>query len=159
MSINTTLQTLKAAPFKTLYRHFVASTSKHYPSVTQLADAAVESGTTADAPDFHGIQNTTVEKAVKANEEINPLFAKYCQEAEQFYHKSDDTVKKQYERTIAEYQQFRQATMTEMHIMELNRVGIDKNMKSIIEQTAKHCGLAMPKTWSEQVKDPFEKKE
>ena len=45
-----------------------------------------------------------------------------------------------------------------MHIMELNRVGVDKNLKNIIEQTAKHVGLAMPKAWQDTVKDPFAKK-
>jgi hypothetical protein len=41
----------------------------------------------------------------------------------------------------------RKAAALEMHIMELNRVGVDKNLKNIIEQTAKHVGLAMPKAW------------
>jgi hypothetical protein len=52
----------------------------------------------------------------------------------------------------------REAANRELHIMNLNRVGVDKNLKNIIEQTAKHVGLAMPKQWADQVKDPFEKK-
>lgn len=44
----------------------------------------------------------------------------------------DDAVKKQYERTIAEYKFLRQAALTEMHIMELNRVGVEKDLKNII---------------------------
>ena len=41
--------------------------------------------------------------------------------------------------------------------MYLNRVGVDKNLKSIIEQTARHVGLQMPKQWTDTVKDPFAK--
>ena len=86
------------------------------------------------------------------------MFGEYCKHADEHFTNSSTEVKTQYERTIQQYIQFRQATAHEMHIMELNRVGVDKNLKSIIEQTAKHCGLAMPKTWQEQVKDPFEDK-
>jgi len=53
---------------------------------------------------------------------------------------------------------FREACAKELHIMSLNRVGVDKNLKNIIEQTARHVGLQMPKEWSESVKDPFEGK-
>lgn len=39
--------------------------------------------------------------------------------------------------------------------MDLNRVGVDKDLRSIIQQTARHVGLEMPKNWQETVKDPF----
>ena len=61
------------------------------------------------------------------------MFLKYCEEAEQHYTNGDQALKNQYERTIAEYRFLRQAALTEMHIMELNRVGVDKNLKNIIE--------------------------
>ena len=63
------------------------------------------------------------------------------------------------ERPIADYLLLREAAAKELHIMSLNRVGVDKNLKSIIEQTAKHCGLQMPKQWNDTsaVKDPFTK--
>lgn len=69
--------------------------------------------------------------------------------------KSDEAQKKQYERTIEQYHFLRRAAMTEMHIMELNRVGVDKDLRNIIKQTASHVGLAMPKQWEEKVQDPF----
>ena len=74
------------------------------------------------------------------------------------YETGDAELKKQYEKTFEEYRILRQAAALEMHIMELNRVGVDKNLKNIIEQTAKHVGLAMPKNWQESVKDPFANK-
>ena len=61
------------------------------------------------------------------------------------------------ERTIADYLLLREAAAKELHIMSLNRVGVDKNLKSIIEQTARHVGLQMPKQWTDTVKDPFAK--
>ena len=68
----------------------------------------------------------------------------------------DDKTKKEYERVVEDYLVLKMAAHTELTIMELNRVGVEKNMKSIIEQTAKHVGLAMPKGWKETVKDPFD---
>lgn len=63
-----------------------------------------------------------------------------------------------YERTIRDYLVLREACAQELHILALNRVGQDKDMRSIIQNTAKHVGLSMPKGWQESVKDPFEKK-
>ena len=53
----------------------------------------------------------------------------------------------------------REAAAKELHIMSLNRVGVDKNLKNIIEQTARHVGLQMPKNWQDSVKDPINKRE
>ena len=43
--------------------------------------------------------------------------------------------------------------------MMLNRVGQEKDLRAIIQNTAKHVGLSMPKGWREAVKDPFEKRD
>jgi len=43
--------------------------------------------------------------------------------------------------------------------MDLNRVGVDKDLKNIIKQTARHVGLEMPKKWQESVKDPFDNRD
>jgi hypothetical protein len=78
------------------------------------------------------------------------LFGKYCQETEEHYSTlADEGAKRLFERTFADYRLLRQAALTEMHIMELNRVGVDKDLKNIIANTAKHVGLAMPKGWQE----------
>ncbi|TNV73979.1 hypothetical protein FGO68_gene13239 [Halteria grandinella] len=155
MSITASLNTLKTAPFKSLFKHFVSQTSKHRPTNKAIADESIDNKTTHLPPEYDRIQNETFEKAVSKGEEINSVFGAYCREAEEQYMAGDDAVKKQYERTIAEYRFLRQAALTEMHIMELNRVGVEKDLKNIISQTASHVGLAMPKTWQEQVKDPF----
>lgn len=132
-NINSTLTALKSQPFKQLYRHYVAMVSKHRPSVTAIAEQVVKDGTTSDPPAFEQIHNTTVEQAISKSEEVNPLFGAYCIEAENIYNTGDEALKKQYEKTIEEYRFLRQAAALEMHIMELNRVGVDKNLKNIIE--------------------------
>jgi len=43
--------------------------------------------------------------------------------------------------------------------MDLNRVGVEKDLKNIIKQTARHVGLEMPKKWQETIKDPFENRD
>ncbi len=45
----------------------------------------------------------------------------------------DDKTKKEYERIVEDYLVLKMAAHTELTIMELNRVGVEKNMKSIIE--------------------------
>jgi len=40
----------------------------------------------------------------------------------------------------------REAAAKEKAILELNRVGVEKNLKRILEQTAQHVGLKMPNT-------------
>jgi hypothetical protein len=42
---------------------------------------------------------------------------------------------------------FRQATFLMNSIMNLNRVGVEKDLRNIIHQTARHVGLEMPKGW------------
>lgn len=80
---------------------------------------------------------------------INPVFENYCKEAEVFYLKQNEDSEERmlYKRAIKEYQTFREVAALERHIMTLNRVGVEKNEKGIIEQTAKLCGLAMPKPY------------
>ena len=52
-----------------------------------------------------------------------------------------------YERAIQDYLFFRESAAEEVKIMELNRIGVEKNLKAIMHQTARHCGLEMPKQW------------
>ena len=66
-----------------------------------------------------------------------------------------ETKRRLYERTIEEYLILREACENELHILGLNRVGQEKDMRSIIQNTAKHVGLQMPKGWEQKVKDPF----
>jgi hypothetical protein len=61
----------------------------------------------------------------------------------------------QYERAIEGYLLMRAASENEQHIMLLNRVGQEKDLRSIIQNTARHVGLQMPKGWKDAVKDPF----
>ena len=97
---------------------------------------------------FCEVQSTILERSEADSEEINPLFGKYCQEAEHFYSNGATAEQKAlYERSISDYMVLRQACAQELHIMGLNRVGVEKNLKNIINQTAKHVGLAMPKEW------------
>lgn len=48
---------------------------------------------------------------------------------------------------IRDYLVLREACHEELNIMELNRVGVEKDLKNIIKQTARHVGLEMPKSW------------
>ena len=152
-----TLEAIKSQPVKSLYRHFLSATSAHKPSVSQLADQAIDANSTSERPDYHAIASATVDKSLDS--QPNPVFGDYCLEADKHYGSATKEVREQYERTIREYMELRHAAAHEMHIMELNRVGVDKNMKNIIEQTAKHVGLAMPKAWQDSVKDPFASKD
>lgn len=63
---------------------------------------------------------------------------------------------KKYDRAIQDYLVLREACFEELQIMQLNRVGVDKDMRNIIKQTARHVGLEMPKNWESTVRDPFD---
>ncbi len=148
---------LKTTTFKTLYKHFVAQTSRARPAI---ADKQIDEITTSPTTEqYQSMQETIYNKAVEEKEETNPVFHQFCQEAEDSYTNTKcEKQKKLYEQAINDYLFLREAANRELHIMNLNRVGVDKNLKNIIEQTAKHVGLAMPKQFADQVKDPFEKK-
>ena len=56
---------------------------------------------------------------------------------------------------LEEYQFFKIKQFEEYQILEANRVGMDKNLKNIIRQTANAVGLSMPKLY----KDPNDKED
>jgi hypothetical protein len=58
-------------------------------------------------------------------------------------------VQELYERAIADYLFMRKASAEEMQIMALNRVNVEKDVKQIIENTARHVGLEMPVAYSD----------
>lgn len=47
--------------------------------------------------------------------------------------KAPEELKHQYERAIDDYLTMRMAGQEEQHIMDMNRVGVEKNMKNIIK--------------------------
>ena len=63
---------------------------------------------------------------------------------------SGDSTKLKYVNAIEEYLFFKEKAWIQYQIMEANRVGVDKNMASIITQTAAHVGLQMPKQFKEE---------
>ena len=119
-------------------KHFTAATSKHRPAFSEQ-----------DVTPFAVMQDQVYQKSAEEKEVVNPVFETYCHEAEGFYLKQNEESEERmlYERAMKEYHTFREVAALEKHIMKLNRVGVDKNLKGIIEQTARHCGLQMPKTW------------
>lgn len=72
---------LKTATFQLLSKHFIAATSRYRPAILDhhIREMTAE-------PDFKEVNDKVFEKAVKEKEEINPLFEKYCHEAESQYH-------------------------------------------------------------------------
>lgn len=44
---------------------------------------------------------------------------------------------------INDYLYLQEVAQKEKDILEFNRVGVEKNLKKILEQTAEHCGLRM----------------
>ena len=104
------------------------STSRYRLSVTE--QVAKEN----PQPTYDEVKDRTFEKSVQEKEEINPLFNKFCEVSDKIYHEQkDEKAKSDYERVINDYLVLKMAAHTELTIMELNRVGVEKNMKNIIE--------------------------
>ena len=158
--------TFKTGCFSVLYRHFVVATSKLRPIVLKDYKEAPE------LP-WEEVSAQIYSQSVRVSEPINSVFQAFCQDGDRYLATISETEqqtspdeqtkiqqkRKLYERAIEEYLIFRSACENEQHIMMLNRVGQEKDLRAIIQNTAKHVGLAMPKGWKEAVKDPFEKQD
>ena len=111
-----------------------------------------------------------LERSKRGGEHINPLFKQFCEEGEQYFsksategnnqqgsnmEKSKEDIKRKYENAIRDYAILKEACAKELHILDLNKVGVEKDMRQILRNTAKYVGLAMPKNWESLVKDPF----
>eukprot|EP00347_Sterkiella_histriomuscorum_P022875 403336829 len=144
-----------------LNRHFVIATSTHRPS---LVFEHLEKETA-----YEEVAELIHHKAIENNEVINPIFQEYCLGVEKYLDQklatSSDKSSQQnlenqanmYSRAIEDYLTLRRACFVELQIMDLNRVGVEKDLKGIIQQTARHVGLEMPKVWKQSIRDPFEK--
>ncbi|CDW79119.1 UNKNOWN [Stylonychia lemnae] len=152
---------MSAQAFQKLYRHFVIATSQsRAPIVMKHLESQTPYIQVADEIYAHSVEQSEV---------INPIFKKYCDEGEKYFSdkesqndlKTDqqDAVQKKYERAIRDYLFLRQSCFLELQIMDLNRVGVDKDLKNIIKQTARHVGLEMPKSWQQTIKDPFDNRD
>lgn len=53
-------------------------------------------------------------------------------------------------RVFGDYLLMRRAAREENHILTLNRVGVEKDQKKIIQDVAKHVGLEMPKQFDDK---------
>lgn len=86
---------------------------------------------------------------------LNPIFETYCQDVEQFFRggEASDDVAEKYADAFDEYMFMKRRQSIELQILEANRVGVDKNLASIIKNTASHVGLQMPKQFEDPKKD------
>lgn len=50
---------------------------------------------------------------------------------------------------VRDFQVLRKAAQEQKEILELNRVGIDRDMMERVESTAKYVGVSMPKLFKE----------
>ena len=74
---------LKTITFKTLYKHFVAQTSRARPAI---AERQLEEITTYPSTEqYQAMQDTIFTKAQEEKEETNPIFNQFCLEAEDSY--------------------------------------------------------------------------
>ena len=123
--------------FKSLYKHFIKVTC----SRTIPAGAAPTPG--------HDIPSEEPTTIVTDETKLNPLFKQFCEEGEKHFshpHAPEHT-KTLYSKTIEEYMIMKKAIEEELHILSLNRVGMEKNFKNIMSQTASHVGLQLPKQY------------
>jgi hypothetical protein len=74
---------------------------------------------------------------------LNPAFQKYCDDGIKYFeeNKVDEKIKQKYIKAFDEYIFMKEKIRDEVSIMEANRVGVDKNIASIIKNTASHVGL------------------
>jgi len=123
---------LKTTTFRTLYKHFVSQTSKARPAIAEQHLEVIQTSPTTE--EYLSMQETVYTKSQADKEEINPLFHAYCHEAETSYTQTQcEKQKKFMEQAVSDYLFLREASNRELHIMSLNRVGVDKNLKNIIE--------------------------
>ena len=78
------------------------------------------------------------------------MYQTFCDAGSKYFEdpsKSDSQEKKDFEIAIRDYLVMRKAAQEQKEILELNRVGVEKDMKKIIASTAKYVGVSMPKTY------------
>lgn len=90
---------LKTNTFKTLYKHFVAQTSRARPAI---AERQLEEITTYPSTEqYQAMQDSIYNKAQQEKEETNPIFNQFCVEAEDSYASTKcEKQKKQFEQAI-----------------------------------------------------------
>jgi len=75
---------------------------------------------------------------------LKPVFSKFCDEAETFLDSSaSEAEKKQVESAFQDLLVLRRAGREQHNILNLNRIGVEKDEGKIRAQTAAHCGLAL----------------
>ena len=61
-----------------------------------------------------------------------------------------------FQRVLSDYLLLREAAKEELSILDANRVGVEKNLSNILQQTASHVGLKLPTGYDDSVRDPFD---
>ena len=87
---------------------------------------------------------------LKNSHELKAPFKSYCNDASAFLETANEEQLSVYTRAFEEYLLFKHKTRVEFQIMEANRVGCDRNMESIIKNTASQVGLQMPKEYDHE---------
>lgn len=80
-------------------------------------------------------------------QKLAPVFAKFCEDGQRLMESSEveESTKQKISCVLEDYLVMRRAAREEAHILELNRVGLEKDEAKIRENVAKHCGLEIPK--------------
>ena len=79
--------------------------------------------------------------------QLNPVFESFVKDGESWASKADSESKAAVTSVLEDYMIMRRAAREETHILDLNRVGIERDDKQLRDNVAKHVGLQMPKLY------------